>query len=116
MTYRCVGSKENEEKHMKNGAKQKINTFFHSISTKIMLVILILVLPLNITAIILSNVTMENMIDQAKNSVQNVMEGYLTDIQNRMSNAQYFIYNIRMEDPDALKMLQAEDSYSYEMS
>lgn len=96
--------------------KNRMKYYFHSISTKVLLIILILVLPLNITAIILSRIAMETMVEQAKISVQNVMENYLTEIRNRMSNAQFFTYSMRNEETEGLHLLDEQDKDSYELA
>ncbi|MDO5423337.1 MAG: histidine kinase [Eubacteriales bacterium] len=93
--------------------KEKIVHFFQSISTKVILIILVLVLPLNVLAIVLSNRTMETMVEQAELSVKSIMQSYVTDLQNRMGNAQYFLYSMRNEDTDGLRIAHEEDTDVY---
>lgn len=75
---------------------------------------MVLVLPLNIVAIILSNVTMHSMVEEAEVSVQNVLEAYMSEIESKMTTTGYFLYTVRNEEAETLAMLNAADSISYE--
>ncbi|HHV09397.1 MAG TPA: histidine kinase [Clostridiales bacterium] len=81
-------------------ARNMIAHFRKSISTKVVLIILILVLPLNILAIMLSHTAIDAMTEQAKLSVTSVMENYITELQNRMEDAGYLLWNMKNEDTD----------------
>ena len=71
-----------------------------SISTKVVLIILILVLPLNILAIVLSHAAIEAMTEQAALSVTSVMENYNTELLHRMEDTGYLLWNMKNEDTD----------------
>ena len=76
---------------MKQKIKKAGHIAFHlmqSISTKVVLIILILVLPLNILAIVLSHAAIEAMTEQAALSVTSVMENYNTELLHRMELGQ----------------------------
>lgn len=66
-----------------------------SISTKVVLIILILVLPLNILAIVLSHAAIEAMTEQAALSVTSVMENYNTELLHRMEDTGYLLWNMK---------------------
>lgn len=88
---------------MKQKIKKAGHIAFHlmqSISTKVVLIILILVLPLNILAIVLSHAAIEAMTEQAALSVTSVMENYNTELLHRMEDTGYLLWNMKNEDTD----------------
>ncbi len=88
----------------------------HSISTKIILIILILVLPLNILTIFLSSIAVKNVEEQAKLSVLNVMENYMVDVEKRMEEIGYLLYSMQKNDTNATIMAKQKGDYHYNIA
>lgn len=68
--------------------------FIQSISTKVLLLMLLLILPFNFLAIWLSERTMSTLIEQARVSVQNSMNTYLTNLDYKMETTVKLLYNL----------------------
>ena len=85
---------------MKSSFSKSVVHFFNSISTKVILVMLAFILPLNILAIHLSQLALNNVMEQTQNSVTNVLENYITDIEERMSNSVALLYTITSNNED----------------
>lgn len=92
----------------------RIKFFFQSVSTKVLVIMLILVLPFNILAIMLSRAAVDSMIEQARISVKNVMENYVTDMQNNMQAAEYLLWSMRNEESDGLTLARQEEGNEYQ--
>lgn len=91
-----------------------IRHFLNSISTKVFLIMMILVLPFNVLAIMLSRASIQSMNEQAQISVRNVMENYLTDLQNNMQAAEYLLWSMKNEEQDGLMLAKQEGGEDYE--
>lgn len=92
-----------------------IQHFCRAISTKMFLILLLLILPFNFMAIRLSNAATAALVDQAKMSVENMMENHIAELEHRMDNALYLLWNMRNVEPDGLtlaKQMQGEDYYA----
>lgn len=98
--------------HLKK-VKPIFSHFRKSISTKVMLIILILVLPINMLAITLSNVAIDVMTEQAKISVSNVMENYITNLQHRMENTGYLLWSMKNEETYGTILSRQEETEEY---
>lgn len=95
---------------------KKIRRLFYSISTKVILFIIALVLPLNLIAIMESNTVIGTLEEKAKISSQNLADTYMSQIGVRMANTQSLLYYF-LADPDLTKMkLQSENTYDYQSS
>ncbi|WP_187374403.1 sensor histidine kinase [Murimonas intestini] len=92
----------------------RLKYFFQSISTKVFVIMLILVLPFNILAIMLSRAAVDSMIEQARISVKNVMENYVTDMQNNMQAAEYLLWSMKNEESDGLTLARQEEGNDYQ--
>lgn len=93
---------------------KKTHYLFHSISTKVILVIIILVLPLNLSAMAANDMAIRTMVEQARLSAQNLADTNMTEIAGRMENTLSLLYYFLTEDSDLTKMkLQEEASYDY---
>jgi two-component system sensor histidine kinase YesM len=95
----------------------KIRRIFNSISTKVILFIIILVLPLNLIAIMESNKVIDTMVEKSRESTQNLADTYMSEIGVRMANTQSLLQYYLTENPDFIKMqLQKENDYVYQSS
>lgn len=74
---------------------------------------MLLVLPLNILAILLSNIAIDAMTEQAKISVSSVMESYITNLQYRMDNAGYLLWNMKNEETNGTILTKQKGDEEY---
>ena len=88
--------------------------FLHSISTKMLLLMLVIILPFNILAIWLSERTMSIVIEQARISVQNSMNTYLSNLDYKMETTANLLYNLRYTDPYGLTVIKQTGGEKYE--
>lgn len=88
--------------------------FFQSVFTKVLAVILILILPLNIFTIMLSNMALNNIIEQTQLSVSNVMQNYLTDAEERMQHQASVFYTMQNRDANGIIVCRQEGGIKYE--
>ncbi|MGC6176890.1 sensor histidine kinase [Lacrimispora sp. 38-1] len=97
--------------------QKKIHRLFNSISTKVILIIFILVLPLNLIAIVQNQRVIDTMIEQNRASAQTLADAFTYDIGSRMVNTQTLLFYFLMENPDCIRMkLQNENNYTYQSS
>ncbi len=97
--------------------KRRMSQLFNSISTKVILIIVILVLPLNVLAIIANEKVIDTMINQNKMTAQTLADTFVSEVESRMSNTQTLLYYFLTKNPDCIQMkLQQEDNYKYQSS
>lgn len=97
--------------------KMRIRRLFNSISTKVILIMLVMVLPLNIIAIIANEKVIDTMVDQNKMSAQTLADTFSSEIETRMSNTLTLLYYFLTKNPDCIQMkLQEENNYTYQSS
>ena len=87
--------------------------FIQSISTKVLLLMLLLILPFNFLAIWLSERTMSTLIEQARVSVQNSMNTYLTNLDYKMETTVKLLYNLRYNDIYGLTVIKQAGDEKY---
>lgn len=100
----------------KKAGRQGKFRFFSSISVKVSVMIILLVLPLNIVAIVLGYMAREAVIEQARLSVRNVMENYMAELESRMTNAAYLLSNMKTQDEEGIRMCSQDEGDRYEMA
>ena len=96
--------------------KGSISYLAKSISTKVIIVILILIFPLNIFTIILSEMALNNIISQTKLSVTNVMQNYLTDTEERMEHLVSLLYSMKTNDTDGMIVSRQKADHEYNIA
>lgn len=77
---------------------------------------LIVILPFNIFTIALSNMAVKNVTDQARLSVENVMQSYLTDMKDRMDSVVSLLYIMQKGNADAITMQKQGDTDAYNVA
>lgn len=105
--------------HIKiNGLKKQITRLWSSVSTKVILVMLIVILPFNIFTIILSDLSVKNVTRQARLSVENVMQSYMTDMKARMDNvvSLLYMYIMKKGNADAVTLMKQQEDDAYDMA
>ena len=78
--------------------------FLQSVSTKVILVIIILILPLNVLTIIYTNQARDTMISQAEDGIQKVADSYMQELGARMEISRSFLSYFLTEDADFIRM------------
>lgn len=97
--------------------KKNLGRLFNSISTKVILIMLVMVLPLNFIAIIANKKAIDTMVNQNKMSAQTLADTFTSDIESRMANTHTLLYYFLNKNPDCIQMkLQEEDNYTYQSS
>lgn len=92
----------------------RIAKFVNSISLKVISVIIILVLPLNIIAVSVTNSSVDATIEQARMTEKSMAEVYMSNLEGQMNAAFSLLYYFQMEDPNCIQMtLQKDDIYEY---
>ena len=95
--------------------KRKIYHLFDYAHIKVIVVIIILILPLNIIAIKQNTNSVAAINEQAKLSMQNLADNYMSEVYIQMQNTQSILARFLQEDVDCIVMQeQAEDEYKYE--
>ena len=75
-----------------------------SVSTKVILVIIILILPLNVLTIIYTNQARDTMTAQARDGIRKAADSYMQELSSRMDIARSFLNYFLSEDVDFIKM------------
>ncbi len=97
--------------------KKRVRRLFNSISTKVIFIMIVLVLPLNLIAIVANEKVIETMIEQNKTSAQTLADTFMSEVGTRMKNTQALLYYFLTENPDCIRMkLQEENNYTYQSS
>jgi len=94
---------------------KKYFKYFNSVSTKVIFIIFVLVLPLNIIALAEVSTTIHSTIDRVRTAEQNLVDVYTRTIEMRMDNTVSLLNYFRTEDEDCIMMiLQSKIEYPYE--
>lgn len=94
--------------------KEKVHRFLTSISTQVLFVIAVLVVPLNIIAILGCNAALEEAASQTVKAYQNLCDNSMDELRERMGKTQSMLYYLAEENPDYLSMqLQMKSGYDY---
>lgn len=97
--------------------KNRIHRLLNSISTKVIIIIIVLVFPLNILAITENKKVIDIMVEQNRASAQTIADTFMSEIESRMENTQTLLYYFLTENPDCIQMkLQKENNYTYQSS
>lgn len=97
--------------------KKRVCHLFNSISTKVILIMLVMVLPLNLIAIIANEKVIDTMVNQNKMSAQTLADTFTSEIETQMTNTHTLLYYFLTKNPDCIQMkLQEEDNYTYQSS
>lgn len=88
-----------------------------TISIKVLLLIIVMVLPLNIIALLETKVAIETTVDQVIMSEQALADLYMSNLEMRMENSISLLYQFVSEDVNCIRMVgQPQDEYSYRMA
>lgn len=93
----------------------KIKHVLSSISTKILLIMIILVLPLNVIAVIYTDQAVKSIVDQVEYNIQKVGDYQMQQLGKQMDFAHAFLAYFSMEDADCIKLKAGTvTGYDYE--
>ncbi len=92
--------------------KKKLRTFFSRITTKVFLVLLVLIVPVNILMMVMNGYVMEAMEEKVNLSVKSVMENYITLLESRMQLGSNLLWHMKYENKNAIAM-QAQTDQEY---
>lgn len=96
---------------------KRIVTVMRSISVKVILLIIVLVLPLNVFSIMETNTALEAALEQARLMEQNIADAAMSDLNERRDNMQSLLFYFLQRDPDCIKMrLLEEKDYEYKLA
>lgn len=92
---------------------QKLKCAFDSITTKIVAVIVLIVLPLNVLVIVSTWQSIRTVQEQAKLSLQSIADLYMQNLDNRITATDYFFYDLNQFDAHFIRMssMQGDDAY-----
>lgn len=107
-TYRIVVSGF-EASGQRRGMK-----YIKSVSTKVMLIFVLLIFPLNFLAIFQANSMISNTVQQVKYAEQNMVDVYASMLDGRMENTASLLHYFRTEDSDCLALPVQTDVKAYE--
>lgn len=97
--------------------KNKIRNIFTSVSSRILLIIIALVLPLNVIAIVYTDRAVSSIEEQARFNIQKIADYNMQELKNRMEVAQTFLTYFLTEDPDCVTMRRSDiDDYTFDIS
>lgn len=84
-----------------------------SISVKVIILIIVLILPLNTIAIIETNAATKAVTEQVRLMELNVAERYMADVTARMDNVKSMLYYLLSEDANCIRMRAQTGDYEY---
>lgn len=95
----------------------KIKNIRTSVSMRILLIVVALVLPLNVIAIVYTDRAVTSIEEQARFNIQKIADYNMQELKNRMEMAQTFITYFMTEDADCITMRsQNIDDYTFAIS
>lgn len=97
--------------------KRRIHYILNSVSTRVILIIIALILPLNALVIIYMNNAKNTMIEQAEFNSQKLADYYMQTLNARMNNAKSLLSYFMTKDEDCIRIkIKNNGNYEYEES
>lgn len=98
-------------------SSNKIHNLFTFVSTRVLLIVVALVLPLNIIAIVYTDRAVASIEEQARFNIQKIADYNMQELKSRMEMAQTFLTYFMTEDADCITMRsQNIDDYTFAIS
>lgn len=95
--------------------KRKLKHLLNSVSTRVILIIIALVFPLNVLVIIYMDYTKDTIIRQAEQNSQKLADYYMQGLDSRMNNAQALLSYFITKDEDGIRLkLKSRGEFEYE--
>lgn len=86
----------------------KLRDIISSVSMKIILTMLLLILPLNVIVLLYTYIMQERMIERVEFDYQKRAEFYMQSLSNTMENARVLLRYFTTEDPDYIRLLEKD--------
>ncbi len=96
--------------------KEQLQKKFDSITYQIATIIILLIMPLNIVVILSTTNSINVIQEQAKISLESVLNLYVQELENRISTGNYFLYNMAANDADFIRLMKQEGGNEYMLS
>lgn len=93
--------------------KKDIFKRFDSIAVRICSIIILLIIPLNVVVLISTSNMISVALNQARVSLENVLNLYSQDMESRVSTGNYYLYSLSTSDMNFLKLMKQEDGSDY---
>lgn len=93
--------------------KKKVRSFFEKTTTKVFVVLLVLVVPVNILMVIMNSYVMKSMQEEIHLSVKSVLENYITLLESRMQMGSNLLWRMEYENQNVNAMIKATDEEYY---
>lgn len=100
------------EKEGRSGTMRKKK--YKKLSFKVILLIIMVILPLNITLFVMANRISEEMIAQVQLSLQNTADLYMNTLDLQMQQTDYYLHNLYISDANAMIIRQHSDELKYQ--
>ena len=86
-----------------------------SVSTKVIIVIIVLVLPMNILAIRQSNIAMETVVERGVRNIEGIVNVQMNELKRQMENQLFLLSYLMTNDSDCIQMkAQSDNTYEYD--
>ena len=96
--------------------KEQLQKKFDSITYQIVTIIILLIMPLNIVVILSTTNSINVIQEQARISLESVLNLYVQELENRISTGNYFLYNMSANDADFIRLMKQEGGNEYMLS
>ncbi|MBO5070645.1 MAG: hypothetical protein J6C37_09840, partial [Roseburia sp.] len=96
-----------------NWLKKKMKNFSGRITTRFVIILLLMMLPIYIYTSILNSYVIKTMQEKIVQSVQSVQENYITLINNRLDITSYVLWAMKYENEYEAEMLRQTDDETY---
>lgn len=101
---------------MKSSARSKFSNFRKSISTKVLLVLILFILPINLLALGVSELALKNSREQTAHSVRNVIRNHLSDTEIRMEHMVSLLYSMRTNNENGRILTGQRGDTEYDLA
>lgn len=95
--------------------RKKIKGFSKKITTKLLFLLLLLVVPLDLLAVVLNSYVMKSMRETMEQSVKSIIENNITLLENRTTTANYLLRHMKYENESGIAMLRESDEEHYKL-
>ncbi|HOO27012.1 MAG TPA: hypothetical protein PLU43_01000 [Lachnospiraceae bacterium] len=86
---------------------------YHSLVVKTVISLLLLILPLNTLSLMTANSMIRDAQEILQNSAVLPLNSHMNIIDNKITNSNYFLYNLPSSNADCIAMLAQENDWTY---
>ncbi len=84
-----------------------------SIKIKVVIILILLILPFNVLSLYTASTLKNNAITRLEYSVTSTLSSYMNLLDNKISNTNYFLYDIPENNADCIELLKQNDEWKY---